>query len=356
MNNKTKRVINGYTHKQYNEVTELSKFYTQIVTGKGYGELIVNYKPRETDKQKAQRVRITQNRTKSIAGKVEGFFKRVFRADKLKFDVCHENEQRSAQIGQYLNNYGNDGQNLITWSEETALFYNNVDPNAFYWVRHTITDGLDNFDPFIFTSEEVKDYQIIKGAVNYCVCQLSETVRYMSDNTQREKLINVFYTFTVVGLQLSIELENVETVNDKAYIIIFEPSDVGAVPVTRVGYRHDKNTGGKTYVSFWDSATEEYKQLVNRGSEYDLSLTLHCSGTGKQVHTSSQDVIEVQLPNADGEPVAVAPKDLVFYVNVPFDIVKQQKADVSEYTPKIMSLYLGSILATNKAQTQRRHK
>jgi hypothetical protein len=399
MNNKTKRVINGYTHKEYHEVTELNKFYTQIVTGKGYGELIVNYKPRETTQQKAQRVRITQNRTKSIAGKVEGFFKRVFRADKLKLDVSHENDEQSAEIGQYLNNYGNDGQNLLTWSEETALFYNNIDPNAFYWVRHTVTDGLDNFDPFIFTSEEVKDYKIDKGAVNYCVCQLSETVRYMADNTQREKLINIFYTFTVDGLEIAIELnddilinsefyeqfknelgtfENVQTVNDKAYIIIFEPSDVGAVPVTRVGYKHDKNTGGKTYVSFWDSATEEYKQLVNRGSEYDLSLTLHaflqkiqyytpcdyqdtdthaicrggtlhpngdtcpnCSGTGKQVHTSSQDVIEVQLPNADGEPVAVAPKDLVFYVNVPFDIVKQQKTDVSEYTPKIIESIFG---------------
>ena len=119
MNNKTKRVINGYTHKQYNEVTELSKFYTQIVTGKGYGELIVNYKPRETNKQKAQRVRITQNRTKSVAGKVEGFFKRVFRADKLKFDVCHENEQRSAQIGQYLNRKG-FAENII-WQTLEAL-------------------------------------------------------------------------------------------------------------------------------------------------------------------------------------------------------------------------------------------
>jgi hypothetical protein len=59
------------------------------------------------------------------------------------------------------------------------------------------------------------------------------------------------------------------------------------------------------------------------------------------VHTSSQDVIEVQLPNADGEPVAVAPKDLVFYVNVPFDIVKQQKTDVSEYTPKIIESIFG---------------
>ena len=73
MNNKLKQVIKGYKHKYYQYTVELSHFYDQIVTGTGYGELIVNYKPRETDKQKEQRVRITQNRTKSIAGKIEGF-------------------------------------------------------------------------------------------------------------------------------------------------------------------------------------------------------------------------------------------------------------------------------------------
>ena len=399
MDNKTKRVIHGYTHANYTTVTELSAFYSQIVTGQGYGDLIVNYKPRETDKQKAQRVEITQNRTKSIAGKVEGFFKRVFRADKLKLDVSHEDDEKGAQIAQYLTKYGNDGQSLLNWSEETALFYNNIDPNAFYWVRHTIADGVDYFTPFVFTSSEVKDYSIKKGVVNYCVCQLAEKVRYTVDNSQKEKQIDIYYTFTTNGLEIALQLDaeiqkntefyeqfkdeagafgQVQKVKDKNYIVLFEPSDSKTVPVSRIGYKHDKTTGGKTYVSFWDSATEEYKQLVNRGSEYDLSLTLHaflqkvqyytpceyqdsethaicrggtlhpsgedcpaCSGTGKQVHTSSQDVIEVQLPNEHGDPVGVSPKDLVFYVDVPFDIVKQQKEDVTQYTPKIIESIFG---------------
>ena len=399
MNKKTKRVIQGYTHENYTTVTELSNFYSQIVTGKGYGDLIVNYKPRETEKQKAQRVRITQNRTKSIAGKVEGFFKRVFRADKLKVDVTHPDDETAAQITQYTTNYGNDGQTLLTWSEETALFYNNIDPNAFYWVRHTIKDGADFFEPYIFKSEQVKDYKIKKGLVNYCVCELCENVSYITDSTEKQKQIKIYYTFDNLGLEISLELndeieknsdfydqfknevggfDKIEKVKDKNYIILFQASENEAVPVTRIGYKHDKQTGGKTYVSFWDSATEEYKQLVNRGSEYDLSLTLHaflqkiqyytpceyqdadthaicrggtlhpsgescpsCSGTGKQVHTSSQDVIEGQMPNADGEPVAISPKDLVFYVNVPFDIVKQQKEDVNQYTPKIIESIFG---------------
>lgn len=413
MNDKTKAVINGYTHKNYYYTCELAHFYNQIVTGEGYGELIVNYKPRETDAQKAQRVDITQNRTKSIAGKVEGFFKRVFRADKLKLDVSHDDEQRSAEIGQYLNDYGNDGQSLLNWSEETALYYNNIDPNAFYWVRHSVQNGVDTFSPFIFNAHEIKDYGQSKGVLNYCIAELCETVHYYEDTT-KEKAIKIYYTFTPEGLEMAVELDEkvlinsdfydqfkneagtfdtIETENEKDYIIIFVPSETGAVPVTRVGYRYDKKTEAKTFVSFWDQATEEYKQLVNRGSEYDLSLTLHaflqkiqyytpcdyqdtdthaicrggtlhpsgdtcpsCSGSGKQVHTSSQDVIEVQLPGDDGEQTTISPKDLVFYVDVPFNIVKQQKEDVKEYTPKIIESIFGVDIShqqtTNATATQ----
>ena len=413
MNNKTKAVINGYTHKNYYYTCELAHFYNQIVTGEGYGELIVNYKPRETDAQKAQRVDITQNRTKSIAGKVEGFFKRVFRADKLKLDVSHDDEQKSAEIGQYLNDYGDDGQSLLNWSEETALYYNNIDPNAFYWVRHSVQNGVDTFSPFIFNAHEIKDYGQSKGVLNYCIAELCETVHYY-EGTTKEKAIKIYYTFTPEGLEMAVELDEkvlinsdfydqfkneagtfdtIETENEKDYIIIFVPSETGAVPVTRVGYRYDKKTEAKTFVSFWDQATEEYKQLVNRGSEYDLSLTLHaflqkiqyytpcdyqdtdthaicrggtlhpsgdtcpsCSGSGKQVHTSSQDVIEVQLPGDDGEQTTISPKDLVFYVDVPFNIVKQQKEDVKEYTPKIIESIFGVDIShqqtTNATATQ----
>ena len=398
MNNKLKQVIKGYKHKYYEYTVQLSHFYDQIVTGTGYGELIVNYKPRETDQQKEQRVRITQNRTKSIAGKIEGFFKRVFRADKLAFDISHTDEAESARMGQYTNDYGEDGQTLLTWCEESALFYNNIDPNAFYWVQHTRTDEVDNFAPFVFKSSEVLDYEIDKGRVKYCCTHLTETVRYQKDKSTCDKVINIFYCFSSEGLQTAIELNpavqkyshfydqfsdedgylgEAENIDNKTYLVMFEPSETGTVPVTRIGYNFDKKTDKDTYVSFWDSATEEYKQLVNRGSEYDLSLTLHaflqkiqyytpcdyqddshsicqggtmhpskstcpsCSGSGKKVQTSSQDVIEVQLPTEDGENITISPKDFVFYVDIPFDIVKQQKEDVSEYTPKITEAVFG---------------
>ncbi len=399
MNKNLEKCIEGYTHKHYDYTCELAHFYSQIVTGEGYGELIVNYKPRETDQQKIQRVEITQNRTKSIAGKIEGFFKRVFRADKLAFDISHQDEQESLKIGQFTANYGDDGQNLLHWCEESALYYNNIDPNAFYWVQHERINEVDTFNPFVFAAHEVLDYKIYKGAIVKCCTKLIDVVSYQKEGTTYHKNICVYYYFNSEGLEMAIEIDaevqqysdfyeqftdddgfffgELETVNEKTFIVTFEPSEIESLPITRMGYLHDKKTEKKTYVSFWDSATEEYKQLVNRGSEYDLSLTLHaflqkvqyytpcdyqdeshsicqggilhpsghtcpsCSGSGKKVHTTSQDVIEVQLPSEDGENISISPKDFVFYVDVPFDIVKQQKEDVSQYTPKITEAVFG---------------
>jgi len=401
MNKRLEKVIGGYTHKDYCYTVDLAKFYRQVVTGEDQKELIVNYKPRETNEQKAQRVRITQNRTKSIADKIEGFFKKTFRPDKIKFEVVHDSEEQQDRVKGHLDRYGNDGQSLLTWCEEAALFYNNIDPNAFYWVKHTRKDEVDNFEPFVFSSEEVKNYKIEQGLVKWCVCEVTETINYSTKDSQNEKSISILYYFSKEGLEIAIELnadveehtdfykmfqdeegnylEGIETEDkkDKTFLLMFEESDSGIVPVTRMGYSHDKKTDKRTYVSFWDGATEEYKQLINRGSEYDLSLTLHaflqkisyytpcdyqdemmhrcqggilhpsektcpsCSGTGKKVHTSSQDVIEIQLPNSDGDNINISPRDLVHYVELPTEILKQQKEDVDEFSGKITESVFG---------------
>lgn len=403
MNKKTIDVIQGFTHKDYHHTVDLAHFYRQIVTGEDYAELIVNYKPRETDEQKEQRIRITQNRTKSISGKIEGFFKRTFRADKIKFEITHDNEAAQDSIISHTVNYGDDGQSLLNWSEETALFYNNIDPNAFYWVRHSVVDGEDKFSPFIFPSESVKDYSIKHGKVLWAVMELCEVVRFAGG----EKSISILYSFNKDSLEVSIELDKdlldgstfyeqfmdeegqfigeQTDIGDKSYLVLTEDNNSGVVPLSRVGYSHDYKTDKRTYVSFWDGATEEYRQLVNRGSEYDLSLTLHaflqkisyytpcdfqdekmhrceggklqpsghncpsCSGTGKKVHTSSQDVIEIQLPSPDGEPVNISPRDLVHYVELPTAILEQQKADVKEFSPKITESVFGVDISHQQA-------
>ena len=413
MNSKTVDVIQGYRHKDYDYNVALAHFYRQIVTGEGYGELIVNYKRRETDEQKKQRVKITHVRTKSISNKIEGFFKRTFRADKIKFDISHDNDDTKARVGQYIDNYGNDGESLLVWSESTALFYNGLDPNAFYWVKHKSIDGVDSFEPFVFSSNQVLDYRIKNGLIEYCVCRLHHTVTITKGKDLYKEEIELYYTFTKEGLEIAIEVNDdiqnnsdflqmftdesgelmgeKQNVKDKTYLVIFEPSDIDNIPVSRMGYNHDKKTDMRTYVSYWDGATERFKILVADGSVFDVSKALHgfpqkyqydtpcnfqdelmhtcsggtlrpsgkecpsCGGSGMKVHNSEQDVILIPLPTEDN-PIVVMPKDLAAYAEEPFKFMEMQKALIKEATPLITESIFGVDIShqqnTNATATQ----
>lgn len=410
MNELLKRAILGYRHNCYDATVDIAKFANQIVTGKDYAELVVNYKPRESSEQKKQRVRISQVRTKAPAGKIEGFFKRVFRADKLKFDIDHESNEEKAKISQYIDKYGDDGESLLLWSEETALYYNNVDPNAFYWVKHSVVDDEDMFEPFIFNSEEVLDYKIKKGGVKYCVTKLIETVHYLEDDLKKEKDICIYYYFDADVIQTVIEFNKdiannsdyydifrdmeveTELLDNKEFIVLTEVNEIGVTPVSRIGYKYDYKNQKNSYVTFWDDASEIYKILVQDGSALDIALRLHtfpklisyytpcnyqdvassqicksgklhptghdcpsCGGTGKKVHTGGQDVIEIQLPTAD-DPFQIKPSDLMHYVDMPFDIVEKLDSLVKEATPQIAEAIFGVDIShqqgTNATATQ----
>ncbi len=405
MNETLSRAIAGYKHIDYARTVELATYYEQVATGVGQGELVINYKPRETAQQKAQRVEITQNRTKSPYGKVRGFYRRVFRADKLKFEVKHKDESKASQINEYRSRYGNDGESVLQWAEKTALYYNGIDPNAFYWCKYKLIDGVSSFDPVIFSSAEVFDYKIEKGFTLYAVTNRCETITYLTSKNKDSKTeqVKLYYYFSSEGLQMAIsysadldrnsdyynsfrdelgKLPMREPVGGTTYIVVDYPSESKAVAVSRLGYNPDEQTEGRTYVSYWDAASEEFRQLINIGSEYDLTLKLHtflqkiqyytacdyrdeshslckggtlkpsgktcpsCHGTGRKVSTTTQDIILINIPDKDDKDMAIKPSDLVHYVEVPTKILEIQKEIVEEATPKICEAIFGVDIST----------
>jgi len=400
MNELLARAIAGYKHIDYNRTVELATFYEQVATGVGQGELVVNYKPRESVEQKVQRVEITQNRTKSPYGKIRGYYRRVFRADKLKFEVKRPDDGDVTEINDYRDVYGKDGESLVHWSEQTALYYNGIDPNAFYWCKDTTIEEKISFEPVIFASREVLDFEIKKGVVDYCITEKEEPVSYLKGKNKDKatKVINLYYYFDAGGLQMAIaydlELDQnsdyyaefkqgdeesfspIQLKGEK-YIVVDYSNQAGTIAVSRVGYNLDEQTQGRTYVSYWDAASEEFKQLINIGSEYDLTLKLHtflqkiqyytacdyqddshsrcvhgtlqpsggecpsCHGTGRKVSTTTQDIILINIPSKDESEMVIKPSDLVHYVEVPTKILEIQKTIVEEKTPKICEAVFG---------------
>jgi hypothetical protein len=195
MDKKVIAAIGGKTHPYYEKVVQGAIFAKKIVTGEDYGSLIYNYRPRESDEQKEQRREITHVRTKSIAGKVTGFFEHVTREDKLVLSVSHEaSEEKANQLSKHLDIYGNNGESAIKWVERAANFYNDIDSNVFYWVKESVNkDGEQEFEPFIFTSEQVLDYSIKKGLVEWLVVKLVDNASYMDGEILKAVAIDYYY-------------------------------------------------------------------------------------------------------------------------------------------------------------------
>ena len=406
MDERLKRVISGYTHQDYTHVVEYAKFCKQIATGEGYGQLVVNYKNRESDAQKEQRVKITQVRTKHVINAVVGSFEQAYRHEKLKLEVLHDDDSKRTDVISHLPKYGNDGEGVLAWVEQAALYYNTTDPNAFYWVKEKIKDEVSSFSPYMFSSAEVKDFNIYKGDVEWAVCQLAHTVSFYNDETKlnSSKTIDIFYYFNDNELHTVIEINNdivkysefydqfinamgeappQEKHNNKSYLIIESKDELKYNPINRVGYNLDPITNGRTYVSLWDDGSELCKILVNDGSVFDVSKALHgfpkaiqyytpcnfqdtktsrickggtmypggekclsCHGTGKDVHISEQDVVLIRIPTEE-QPYVVSPKDLIAYADQPFQFMEMQKKLVDEASGNIEAAVFGVQLSNN---------
>tara|TARA_R100000655_G_scaffold708_2_gene2967 strand:+ start:11153 stop:12946 length:1794 start_codon:yes stop_codon:yes gene_type:complete len=394
MKDLTIQVIKGLRHKEYYRTVEIAHFYTQVVDGIGQGELVLSLRDRESEAQQIQRLKVTQNRTKAIYGKLESFLKRVYRTDKINLDVKTETETGQQLINSSLSKYGNNGETLLQYSEDLALFMNGKDPNALYWVKHERINNIDTFEPVVFNSDCALYYEKTKGALNNIVLIDHLDAQYLDGASMKYKNICIYYTFTAGVLDISVEIDaDLATKSDfyKPYEVYEKTSSLKIgnkifntysfelesenIPVTTIGYKKDRITDGNTFVSFWDDSTELFKQLINVGSQYDISLILHtflqkiqlytpcdyidssgaecragymhpsnklctaCNGTGKKVHTSAQDVIEIEYP--DDDTVKILPKDLVSYVTMPFDIVQHQANEVYGYPSKITEAVYG---------------
>jgi hypothetical protein len=311
MDHRLKRVIDGHTHTDYNHVVEKAKFYRQISTGVLYGQIVNSFRTRETDAQEKQRINLTQKRTKSVIKKVIGYFDKVFRHEKIKFDVSHKDEAKKKEITALLPVYGNDGESLLEWVEQKSLFLNGLDPNAFYWIKKEVRNGKESFSPFIFYSKDVKDFSIHKGDVEYAICELSHSISYIEtinnkDQPSKSKTIAIFYYFNDNKLTYAVELDkdirdntdfytiftgreatttqkaipiknglSEEKHNNKTYLVFTEDDGLKSSAISRIGYKLDPETNARTYVSVWDDASEECKILVNDGSVFDVSKMIH---------------------------------------------------------------------------------
>jgi len=160
------------------------------------------------------------------------------------------------------------------------------------------------------------------------------------------------------------------------------------VPFAPLGYKFSSLNEGRpmlskersdiyapVYQSIFDGAENKFRELISRSSEYALTIALHvfmqkyqyvkkcdniikgegmcedgtmsvskrkctvCGGTGKKVMTTVQDTVTITLPDSGEEFFPI--RDLVTYVEMPFEIVNHLQTEIRQLESDIETAIWG---------------
>jgi hypothetical protein len=177
-------------------------------------------------------------------------------------------------------------------------------------------------------------------------------------------------------------------IEGKFYLVYQSEYNLGRVPAFRVGYVRDLQTDGRTFVAPFHAAMPYLDKAIKQVSEYDLSHALHifpqkivrltetckgdgtedgrckggklldgttckvCNGTSRPVHTSAQDIIEIELPENIKDDGFIPLSELVHYVELPVELLKFQKECINEFSHQVHQAVFNSTALLQQHTTQ----
>ena len=385
-------------HPHYNATVELSEFLYKLSSGKDQEDLVTSYKERESEEQKAQRIKLTRSMTKYATTQVSNFFGRVRRSDNRKKTIEHTSEQALDRINEQVKNFF-AGQSLEDYLFDTMLSFTFMDPNAFLLFERKDERGprgeiiSTKTYPVMVLSEQAINYNFVDGQLEWIVIHMERPEMVRSDDGSIEQVMrNDFYLYAA---GFTIELKQVEDMNapivdgqefftvdsgyDKEATVylqtIYNPGTT-EIPVHPVGaYFSQENPA--IFASPLEPAHEVYHDLINLKSEFDLTKALHtfmqkiqyappcdfenemghcqsgyiaghicpsCKGTGVEVHKTSQDVILVKWPASKEEWIPL--EDVAHYVELPEWLPKWQAEQLEVLLKRISLAVFGTEVFT----------
>lgn len=396
-------------HVKYNTWASEAKFWRGIVSGKDLDDVIVQYKLREDDQQKAQRVRLTKPPTRGPAARTLSHFNRLQSTDKrsrLADSVTYQNAANKSLLIERLTNFSG-GQSLEDYLFSTFTPQIATDPHSFLLVLfdgQRDERGAFKEKPFprpeILPTEQVWDFGLENDVPQWLLRRVehsgtekeapqgqtakvhnwTEYALYFSGYVQT--LTQITPANPVGELLTGQELVSIKSTGKEAatWLLSTYPTLQKRVPFMRYGYLRDA-VDRATFVSVMQPARTDFENLINRASEYALTLALHvylqkyqyvgackfsapgqgmcqdgkmtlsgdtctkCKGTGNAIIATVQDVITVKLPD-DGE-ATVPLQNMVYYPTLPFDIVDHLKKELDE-KPDLIERAMWGVLLSEK--------
>jgi hypothetical protein len=371
----------GHKHPYYNYVVDLANTYKQIASLDNQQELVLSYKPSEDETQRKQRLKIYKSKTPSVTNRIMSQFDFIKGAPRLVDNIEYidgDNQDATAALNKSVSNfYGS--QTLQQYLEEKQKHYSLYDPNAWLILSPVVDGGnIVTASPIIAESADVLDYQQTGGLTKYIVVREKIEKKGEKDITNYFVYSGGFVFYAAEKTKQDLPdiqpAENALIDGSKYFIYVY---DTGAkqTPAIRFGYIPDDRTKGETFVGIIEPVVEDFKDLVNQKSEYDLSLALHtflkkyqivdpcdyqtspanrckngilypsndtcpsCKGSGYKMHVSVQDAILVKRDHEEDQKIKLS--EMIHYATMPFDIVNHQATRVDKLANEIPMYIFG---------------
>lgn len=374
-------------HQDYDHVVNLAIHYRRLITGKDIKPLLKRFNPRESEALFEQRVNLTILTSPAVSHSVMKPFYKVPRATPISAKIKAKNTAADPEAiekvmeEKFKDFYGNE-QNIpgVDYFLQTRFMeLTFIDPNAWVVIE------WDPFDsnkekatprPLEVSSSMAKNYLVRNNRLEWLRIEQPVTMKSREGKTEAGVKHTLYAAETHVEfiqtllksseVALTNDQEYVE-INGKFYIVTYYDNALPKAPAFRIGYDRDIETNGRTFVNPFHPALCHFDKSVKQISEYDLSTTLHtfpqkivrlvktcpgvpsdpnglcmggklpdgqtcpsCEGTGKAIHTSGQDIVEVELPENIREDGFIPLSEMVYYVPLPVELLKMQREWMKE--------------------------
>ena len=403
-----KLIEKNLSHPDYPRVTDLADHYRKLITGKKIDSLLKRFNPRESEDMFKQRVALTIATSPAVSHSAMKPFYKIPKSTpltakvKAKKDIPDPEKIEEEITERFQKFYGTnakmDGVDYFLQSRFMELSF--MDPNSWVVIEFDPFDPLKEKAyprPFEVSSAMAKNFSIVNNEVKWLHVE-QEIEMIAKDKKPETGKKHTLYTdqWAVVfeqtlkkGIELGLtsDQELIE-IEDKHYIISYFDHKIGKVPAFRIGYFRDLETDGRTFVNPLHPAMCHFDKSIKQVSEYDLSTALHtfpqkivrlvkscpgvigdpngicrggslvdgttcptCAGTGKPIHTSGQDIVEVELPENIKEDGLMPLSEMVYYVPLPIELLKFQKETVDELAIKVhQSVFNTTVLIKKDGQ------
>lgn len=369
-------------HGDYQRTVDLSKEYKAHVSGVGLGDYLKRFNKREDEEMFAQRKRLTNSISQSVAASLMKPFNKVSRNKNiknkfsLKSDKVREEVVKQMTAGFYGTNELNT-KGVDYWLRNRFIELTFTDPNAFLmieWTPKPVDQVVEPY-PYEISSENVFYYKYVNGVLTQIFSRQRETMYFLDkDGVEQEKMIDAFTLyeigssmkvveydpkqFAAEGIEINEDYQTTYEEGKSHFLVTYNETFLDFIPAFRVGYVRDTATDGRTFVNPFESAMPYFRKALKAVSELDLSITLHtfpqkiqyvlkcqgaskvkkcnggsladgstctkCKGSGYQLAGSGQDAILLPMPDNPTKEDLVDLDKLIAYKTPPIELIKFQ--------------------------------